>query len=117
MQRFDTSSSFIEWSSEETIIPYYSPLDRPGSKARRYFVDFKVKKKCPRTGIVTTYLVEVKPKGQTRPPKQPAKMTKRYLEEVKQWGVNEAKWNAAIEYCKNRGYQFLILTEEHLGLT
>ena len=41
-------------------------------------------------------------------------MTKRYLREVYTYGVNEAKWKAAEEYCKDSGWKFQILTEEHL---
>ena len=29
-------------------------------------------------------------------------------------GINEAKWKAANEYCKDRGWTFQILTEDHL---
>jgi hypothetical protein len=114
MHKFDENPAFLEWSSEETIVYYRSPLDKPGSKPRRYFIDFKVKKKCPRTGEITTYLVEVKPKGQTRPPKRGNKKTKTYVREAMTYGVNEAKWNAAIKYCEDRGYKFLILTEDSI---
>lgn len=114
MSRFDENPAFLEWSSEETIIYYRSPLDKPGSKPRRYFVDFKVKKKCPKTGVITTYLVEVKPKGQTKPPKRGKKKHKTFMREAMTYGVNEAKWLAATEYCKDRGWQFLVLTEDNI---
>ena len=32
------------------------------------------------------------------------------------WGVNEAKWKAAEEYCKDRLWQFRVFTEDHLGI-
>lgn len=32
------------------------------------------------------------------------------------WGVNEAKWKAAEEYCKDRGWKFIIMTEHELGI-
>jgi hypothetical protein len=32
------------------------------------------------------------------------------------WGVNSAKWKAAREFCKDRGYEFVIITEKELGL-
>lgn len=114
MRKFDENPAFIQWSSEETIIPYISPID---GKGHRYFIDFKVKKQDPKTNETTTYLIEVKPKSQTRPPAIQHRASKRYLYEVKQWGVNEAKWKAAIEYCNDRGWKFMIITEEHLGLT
>ena len=40
----------------------------------------------------------------------------RYITEVKTWGVNEAKWKAATEYCKDRGWSFHIFTEKELGI-
>ena len=54
-----------------------------------------------------------KPKKETKPPKK-RKKTSRYIQEVKTWGVNEAKWKAAEEYCKDRKWEFKILTEDHL---
>ena len=36
----DESKNVLEWSSEELVIPYLSPLD---NKMHRYFVDFKIK--------------------------------------------------------------------------
>jgi hypothetical protein len=32
------------------------------------------------------------------------------------WGKNEAKWKAAREYAKDRGWEFVILTEKELGI-
>ena len=50
------------------------------------------------------------PKG---PPKDNRKK-RRYIREVKTWGVNEAKWKAATAYCKDRNWKFQILTEDNL---
>ena len=44
------------------------------------------------------------------------KPTKKYLREVKTWGTNSAKWNAAEEFCRDRGWQFKIITERELGI-
>ena len=44
-------------------------------------------------------IIEVKPKKQCSPPKEPKRKTKRYLGEVKTWGINEAKWKYATEWC------------------
>ena len=59
-------------------------------------------------------MIEVKPHHQTREPKPQKRLTKKYLNEVKTWGVNQAKWEAAIDYCKDRGWKFQILTEKEL---
>jgi hypothetical protein len=81
----------------------------------RYFPDFFVRVKN-RQGILEAMILEVKPKSQARPPVKKSKVTRRYIAEVMQWGVNEAKWKAAIEYCKDRNWQFKVITEDDLGI-
>lgn len=108
----DQNSAVLEWGSETTVIPYICPTDGRG---HRYFVDFKIKVK-DNTGAVKTYLVEIKPAAQTVPPVQPSRRTRRYITEVMTYGKNQAKWQYAREYCKDRGWEFVILTEHHLGL-
>ena len=94
----------VEWASETVVIPYRSPLDR---RIHRYFVDFYLKT------VGGTYLIEVKPDRFTRPP-EPRRKTKKYLQEVAQWGVNETKWKSAQEFCDDRGWIFKIITEKDL---
>lgn len=108
----DSRSNIIEWSSEEVVIPYKSPVD---GKFHRYFMDLKFVVQSA-DGTRTTYLAEVKPEKFTKPPPAPKRKTARYIAEVCQWGVNQAKWNATIEYCLDRGWKFVILTEKHLGI-
>jgi hypothetical protein len=105
----DKNPSVLKWSSEETIIPYKCPTD---NRIHRYFVDFKI---TVTTG--KTYLVEVKPKTQTQPPIYPGKRTQRYLQESLAFMKNQAKWEAANEFAKDRGWEFKIITEHELGLT
>jgi hypothetical protein len=109
----DMNSSVLEWNSEEVVIPYKSPID---TKYHRYFVDFWVRYR-DKNGNLKACLIEVKPHIQTMEPKKKegsAKPTRRYLNEVMTWGVNQAKWKAATEYCKDRNWEFKILTEKHL---
>ena len=108
----DSNPAIIKWSSEETIIPYVCPTD---NRWHRYFPDAKIQVR-DQDGVVKTYLVEIKPDAQTRPPEVPKKKTKRYITEVMTWGKNDAKWRAARSYCKDRNYEFVIITENHLGL-
>lgn len=112
MKYLDENTNVIEWSSEEVIIPYISPKD---GRYHRYFPDFVFKVKDA-NDKVKTIMVEVKPKSQTMEPKKQSKKTRKYLTEVMTWGVNQAKWKAAEEYCKDRLWEFKILTEEHLGV-
>ena len=107
----DRNDAILEWGSEEVVIPYVSPLD---GKLHRYFPDFYIKVKQS-SGSVKKMIIEVKPKKQCSPPKIPKRKTKYFLNEVRTWGVNEAKWKAAVEWCKDRSMEFVILTEEHLG--
>lgn len=112
MMYLDDHKDVLSWSSEEVIIPYRSPID---GKIHRYFPDFKVTK-INKEGNKETALIEIKPLSQTQPPKKQPKITKRYLTEVKTWGVNEAKWKAAQSYCLDRGWSFHIFTEKELGI-
>ena len=112
MAWLDRNDDIVSWASEELIIPYVSPVD---SRYHRYFPDFLVKVR-QKDGKMKTLMLEVKPKKQTQPPEQRKRITKQYLNEVMTWGVNQAKWKAAEEYCLDRGWEFKILTEDHLGL-
>jgi hypothetical protein len=111
MNFLDNHPDILEWNSEEVIIPYLCPTDR---KYHRYFVDFWMKRKNA-AGKIETFLIEVKPKSQTKPPVKKSKVTRRYLTEVMTWGKNQAKWEAATEYCIDRGWQFKIITEKEIN--
>lgn len=114
MMWLDKHPDVLQYSSEEIAVPYRSPIDL---KWHRYFPDFLIKMKNA-SGKVETIMVEVKPEKQTISPK-PKKArihTRTYLNEVYNWGVNSAKWDAAREYCKDRGWKFEIMTETHLGI-
>jgi len=112
MTWLDKNPNIVSWASEEVIVPYISPVD---GKWHRYFPDFLVKIK-DKQGNVRTMMLEVKPKKQTQPPKPMKRVTKRYITEVATYGVNQAKWNAAEEYCKDRMWIFKVITEDDLGL-
>ena len=108
----DNSDNILEWGCEEIIIPYISPWD---SKVHRYFPDFYIKVKQS-SGDLKKFIIEVKPKKQTRPPKPVVRKTKRWINEVRTFGVNEAKWKHATKWCKDNDMEFKILTEEELGI-
>jgi hypothetical protein len=106
----DRNEYVLEWGSEIAVIPYISPIDK---KVHRYFVDFYMKIKDSK-GNIKKYLIEVKPKKFTQEPIKPKRMTKQFIQEVYTYSVNQAKWKAATEFCADRGFEFLILTEEEL---
>jgi len=111
MQYCDLNENIIEWASEEISIPYVSPIDR---KRHRYYPDFYIKYK-DKDGKIKKSLIEIKPKKQTVEPQQ-KRRTKSYMSEAKTWVVNQAKWNAAEEFCKDNMWEFKILTEDDLGI-
>lgn len=108
----DQNTSILEWGSEIVVVPYISPLDM---KVHRYFVDFFIKVKNSE-GKIEKYLVEIKPERFTKPPEIPKRKTKKFIDEVFQYGVNDAKWKAAFEFCQDRNMKFVILTEKDLGI-
>ena len=108
----DLNENIIEWGSEEFWIPYLSPVDK---KIHRYFPDFIIKVK-ESTGKLKTYVIEVKPKKQTKPPVKRKRVTKSYIYECTTWEVNKAKWRAAQEFCDDRRIGFKIITEDELGI-
>jgi hypothetical protein len=112
MKYCDTNENILEWFSEEIAVPYRSPID---NKIHRYFPDFYIKVK-ESNGSIKKYLIEIKPKKQTVEPIPQKRKTKGYIYEVYEYAKNQAKWKAAEEFCKDRGYEFKVLTEDHLGI-
>ena len=112
MNYLDTNKNVVGWSNEEIVIPYLSPVD---NRYHRYFPDFFVQIKNNQ-GTLDSIIIEVKPYSQSVPPVQKKRVTKGYIKEVMTYGVNEAKWKAAVEYCKDRNWKFQVITEKELGL-
>lgn len=117
MLYFDKHPDILEWSSEEIVIPYLSPLD---NKIHRYFPDFYVKKKGI-DGKIKILIIEIKPHGQTKEPNvekknatKTGRVSRRYLNEVKNYAINTSKWKAAQDFCTNRGWEFTIITEKDI---
>jgi hypothetical protein len=110
--QLDLNENILEWSSEEIALPYKSPLD---NRIHKYYPDFYVKERLS-DGTIKKYIVEIKPKKQTLEPKVQSNITKRYIQEVHTYGINKSKWTQAQEYCKDRGWKFMIFTEHELGI-
>ena len=111
MKWCDSSEKILQWSSEEVVIPYISPID---NKRHRYFPDFLIQT------AKGWFLIEVKPQIESRPPKKKLvenlnlKKKRRYMKSVRTWVVNEAKWIAAKKVCEVEGWTFEIFTEKQL---
>ena len=111
MDWLDRNPDVMSWASEELTVPYKSPVD---GRYHRYFPDFLVKLRTS-DGKLKTLMVEIKPKKQSFPPEKRKRVTKQYINEVTTWGVNRAKWKAAIEHCKDRGWQFVVMVSDTGG--
>ena len=110
MVRFDEDEQIVKWGSEELKIPYISPMDK---KKHIYFPDFIIKAKQP-DGTHIIRIIEVKPAAQCEAPVVKKKVTKRIIREIAEYGINQAKWEAAREYAQDRGWQFVVLTEHEI---
>ena len=109
----DRNEKVLEWGSEEVIIPYLSPWD---NKVHRYFPDFYIKY-VDGSKNTRRMVIEVKPARQCKEPvTNPSKKTKTWMNEVYTWGVNQAKWKAAKDFCDDRLWEFKIFTEKELGI-
>ena len=108
----DNQTKILEWGCEEIVLPYRSPID---NKVHRYYPDFYIKVR-ESNGKIKRYIIEIKPKKQTVEPKMKKRKTKGYIYEVYEYAKNQAKWKAAEEFCKDRMWEFKVLTEDELGI-
>lgn len=111
MQWFDIKDAILEWSSESIIIPYIKPTD---GRLHKYYLDFSCKF-INKDGQVTRYIIEYKPFKQTQMPvKTKNKKERTYLVEQMTYAINQAKWNAAEQFAKHNGMNFMIITERNM---
>lgn len=108
----DTNQNILEWGSEEMCLPYKSPVD---NRYHKYFPDFYIKVK-ESNGKIKKYIIEIKPLKQTIEPKVQKRKTKGYIYEVVEYAKNQAKWEAAREWCADHGYEFKVITEQELNI-
>ena len=108
----DQNKNVLEWASEEIALPYRSPVD---NKVHRYFPDFYMNIK-ETNGAIKNYVIEVKPLKQCSPPKKPKRQTRGYMREAYEYAKNQAKWQAAKDFCDDRQWEFKVVTEKELGI-
>lgn len=116
MSWLDTNDSVVKWASEPFAIPYIKPTD---GREHKYYIDFYFECKGSNGGV-NKYLVEVKPKHETEPPKPPKRKTEKSMINFEKrkmtYKVNQAKWMYARKFCELNNLEFTIITEEELGL-
>ena len=107
-----SNPNILEWGSEEVIVPYRSPID---NRYHRYFPDFYIKVR-ESTGTIKRMIIEIKPQKQCIEPKVQKRKTRSYVYQVCEYAKNQAKWEAAKEFCEDRQWEFKVLTENELGI-
>lgn len=106
MTFLDSHPSVIQWASESVKIPYTNPLT---GRRSQYVPDFLVLYK-DKNGQQRAELIEVKPKKEAMLENAKSKRDKAFLM------INQAKWAAALTYCKKHGLEFRLITEDQLFL-
>lgn len=107
----DSSSNVKRWASEEVVIPYISPFD---GKYHRYYTD--VYAEIEQNGEILKRIYEIKPEKERHPPKKPKRRTQSYINRLRTYIINQAKWKAAGEFCEGKDVEFKILTEKELKI-
>lgn len=106
MISLERNSNVEKWSSENFSIPYLINEKIDGKvvlKKHRYIPDFIVHMK---SGQV--FVIEIKPFCQA-----PRKVKQIQTDPVVY--KNAQKWKAALEWCKQKGYIFKVITEEYIN--
>lgn len=110
----DNTDNVLEWASEPVKIEYYNPVDK---KYHFYYPDFYIKIKTA-SGKKVSYLVEIKPESLIKKPIPPKRKTKKsianYKYAVNTYIKNFYKILAVKKYVKERGWEFIIITEKFL---
>ena len=138
----DDNPSVVVWGAEPACIQYRNPAGVNFDACKRmnmnpqdpnnwpvanYYPDFYVELRSEddEDGTdVVKLIIEIKPKYQTeRPiapsPKAKLKEQKKYVNDVKTYLHNIKKWESAIAWCKDKGYEFKVYTEvtlEKMGI-
>lgn len=119
----DINNNIISWGAENLAIPYQKTDYNENTKIlettkHTYYPDFYYELRRS-DGSISRVVAEVKPSSETSEPKlhtnPTAKQLKNFEYALKMWNKNLSKWKYMIEYCQRKGFDFIIITEEHLG--
>ena len=124
----DNNENIVIWGCENLEIPYQMTHFDNGDvkiKNHRYYPDFYYKIKNS-DGSIKDIVVEVKPQkeyemvlklseGKIEPTSGSLKKLKSQEYDVKMGYKNKVKWETMIKWCNKKGYEFIIITEKHLG--
>lgn len=105
MRNLEYNPNVHKWTSEPIAIPYIS-REKDGTKwiekRRKYFPDFLVVMKSGKV-----LLIEVKPLNQVPLNEAQVKFDPTMMK-------NYCKWKAVSAFCKQKGWEFRIMTEKEL---
>lgn len=108
MRRLDFNNNVLKWTSESLAIPYISKEKKDGKiidKKRTYFPDFLVILKSGRVLLIEVKPLSLVPLNETQIFTNP--------DIIK----NKCKFNAAVNFCKSKGWEFKIITEHSINST
>ena len=120
----DSNESIIHWGAEHLRVPYVktewiSETQEFKTTEHGYYPDFYYEL-LRKDGSVARVVAEVKPHSETQEPKLAEKPTSKQLKNfeyaLKMYNKNLSKWKAMIEYCERKGFEFIIITEQHLKM-
>jgi hypothetical protein len=105
MQFCDNNPHILAWASESIQIPYVNPLTQ---KKTKYVPDFFIKYRDAQ-GKEQVELIEIKPSKETS-----LEAAGKHIRSQAFAVINQAKWQAADNWCKNNNIKFRILTEHDM---
>ena len=126
MTWLDNNNSITKWGAECLRIPYQMTHFENGDtkiKEHSYYPDFYYEMRTI-DGVLKQIVVEVKPQkeydmvlklteGSLNVP-DGLKKLKSFEYDLKQAQKNRDKWQTMIKWCNKRGYEFIVITENHL---
>jgi hypothetical protein len=127
MYWLDNKKEIIKWGAECLRIPYQMTHFDNGDmrvKEHSYYPDFYYEMRN-KDGVLKQVVVEVKPmkeykmvqllkEGKLEVPEKGIKKLKSFEYDLKMAYKNKNKWETMIRWCDKKGYDFIIITEEHL---
>lgn len=119
----DNNDSILHWGSENFKVPYtlkkYDTILLEYKETQHcYYPDFYYEQ-LQNNGSITKVVAEVKPYSNVIEPKLSAnptsKQVKNFEYELNMYNKNLNKWTYMIDFCKKKGFEFIIITEKLLG--
>ena len=127
MHWLDNNNTITKWGAECMRIPYQmTHFDNGDTKIKEhsYFPDFYYEMRLS-DDTLKQVVVEVKPmkefqmvqdlnEGKLNVPENGMKKLKNFEYDLKMAYKNKQKWETMINWCNKKGYDFIIITEQHL---